>query len=128
MLKPYHTREVPQGEQVHTLVTAVICSVSASKLREPKMMMVWVALIMNSSVGGYQIQFFLVKTETHLSYLPSRQRGDVLHLLHSYSSLFGDVLSHTSVCEHDRCWRRSTNQAACLPLPYRETRFDEKRS
>ena len=102
MLKPYHTRVVPQGEQVHTPGTAVLFSVSAINLNDSKD-------DDDGLCGPYHEQQcgrlsnsdFLAKAETHLSYLPSRHRGDILHLLHSYPSLFGDVPSRTSVCEHD---------------------------
>lgn len=44
---------------------------------------------------------FLAKAETHLFHLPPSQCRDVFDLLHSNPSLFSDVPSHTSVCEHD---------------------------
>lgn len=39
--------------------------------------------------------------DSHLSYLPEAQRRDVIDLIYSYPTLFGDVLSRTTVLEHD---------------------------
>ena len=44
---------------------------------------------------------FMSKGDTNLSYLSAEQRGDVLALLKSYPTLFGDTPSRTTVLEHD---------------------------
>lgn len=43
----------------------------------------------------------LSRLDSQLCHLSEEQRGDVVSLLHSYHSLFGDVLSRTNVLEHD---------------------------
>lgn len=53
-----------------------------------------------SSVVGCPTQF-MSNLDTNLSYLTLDQQGDVLALLQSYPTLFGDTPSRTNVLEHD---------------------------
>uniref|UniRef100_A0A671WFH3 Gypsy retrotransposon integrase-like protein 1 n=1 Tax=Sparus aurata TaxID=8175 RepID=A0A671WFH3_SPAAU len=71
----------------------------------------------------------LANIEAHLSYLSVEQRSDVVNLLHSHPSLFGDVPSRTSrVLSHDIDVGSATpikQHAYRCPLPKREVMKQE---
>lgn len=100
-LKSYHSREAAMGEQVKTPETAVP-EVLAS--------LACATSVCNDDLGlpsaGQQCgrllnSELLPDMNSRLPHLSNQQRDDIITLLHSYPSLFGDVPSRTTVLEHD---------------------------
>ncbi|CAI5669654.1 unnamed protein product [Oreochromis niloticus] len=98
MLKPYHDRETHEtvaSAATPSAVSAAVLSVEASADDDLHM------LSEGQQCGRLANSAYLAEVTAHLSHLSPSQCEDVLSLLHSYPSLFGDVPSRTSVCEHD---------------------------
>ncbi|XP_039893845.1 uncharacterized protein LOC120737296 [Simochromis diagramma] len=98
MLKPYHDRETHEtvaSAATPSSVSAAVLSVEASADDDLHM------LSEGQQCGRLANSAYLAEVTAHLSHLSPSQLEDVLSLLHSYRSLFGDVPSCTSVCEHD---------------------------
>ncbi|CAI5677731.1 unnamed protein product [Oreochromis niloticus] len=98
MLKPYHDRETHEtvaSAATPSAVSAAVLSVEASADDDLHI------LSEGQQCGRLANSAYLAEVTAHLSHLSPSQCEDVLSLLHSYPSLFGDVPSRTSVCEHD---------------------------
>lgn len=98
MLKPYHDRETHEtvaSAATSSSVSATVLSVEASADDDLHI------LSEGQQCGRLANSAYLAEVTAHLSHLSPSQCEDVLNLLHSYPSLFGDVPSRTNVCEHD---------------------------
>lgn len=94
MLKPFHVREDERSAQSMLVVPSVIpvCPEMEEDFEEP---------CVAQQCGRLSNSEFMSRLGANLSYLSGEQLSDILGLLHSYPSLFGDTPSRTGVLEHD---------------------------
>lgn len=90
MLKPYHSREAAQEKQTSFL---------SLWRAEPDDGLA--GLDEGHQGGSLPNSKLLSSLEAHLSYLPPRQRDDIMVLITSHLPLFSDVPSQTTVLRHD---------------------------
>ena len=102
MLKSYHSREAVRGEQEKTPETTAPGETSTSLVCVESWSDDGLAVLgSDQQTGRLSNTGFLSEIDTHLNHLPVDQRQEIVSLLRSHLSLFGDVPSSTNVLKHD---------------------------